>query len=103
MSGAFWAGIYVTSEKSALLLVDMRVLSRSAAASGATLRSGLLFGDLTDSKDGLGLFLEHAVAVRVAASAAIAFFGLRGGYVDFDFDRLEASINVVRQNINRCE
>ena len=69
-----WTGseksrINVTHETFALLLVNTRVRSNCAASSAAALRSGLLDGELTDSK--------HAVAVRTPASAAIAFFGAR--------------------------
>ena len=42
------------------------------------MRSGVLGGELADSKDGPGPSLERAVAVRATASTAVAFFGVRG-------------------------
>ena len=63
--------------KLALFLPDVRFLPTPAASSVAALRSAARDGEFADAKDGRGEFVDHAVAVRAAASSAIAFFGIR--------------------------
>ena len=61
----------------ALLLSDMRSLPTCAASSLQILRQAERGGEKANSKDGFGEIAERAVAVRVAASSAIAFFRVR--------------------------
>ena len=67
----------MSSENFPLCLVIMRPLSTCAASSPAAFRAAARKGELAGLKDCLCAFMDHAAAIRAAASTAIAFFGVR--------------------------
>ena len=63
----------------------------AASVGGSGLRGVVDNGDLNDDKNGLGQFLDSAVALRAAVAMAIGFFGGRisseiAQFVARDFD-----------------
>ena len=65
------------SQGAPLFFHDVSSLPGLAATSSAVLRSAAQSVKLTNSKDGLCEFADHAVAVRTSAPTAIALSGIR--------------------------
>ena len=69
--------VHVTSEKSPLLFADVCRLRREAQYSLERLKGAVGRQDLAPGGIGLGQLLPHAMALRGAVSAPLAFFGVR--------------------------
>ena len=80
--GVSWSGvkrscIHLTVEKSPLLFSDVRELRRRVEVSRTRLRQAVGGADLAPGGAGLGQMLGRAMTLRRAASARLAFFGVR--------------------------
>ena len=59
------------------MYADVRSLSSSVASSVAFVRYAMLDGTPSNTEDSFGESADHAVAARIASSAAIALSGVR--------------------------
>ena len=83
--GVPWAGIkrscvHLALQKSPWLLEDNHGLRSCAEASCARLRQAVGSSDLPPGCAGLSQMLEHAIVLRCAASARLAFFAVRRAF-----------------------